>query len=202
LPYASRIKRDALPKAFDRIVAGLDFGYGHPTALTVIGQAGGNYYIVDEVYKRALTSFDIVEAVKKKSEQWKIKQIYCDWARPEIIKDLQNAKLPATEAIKTVFDGILYVQGLVNSGRLYVANDCAYTLREFDSYVWARGDKDQPLKINDDALDAVRYCLFSERVPEFKFKPITANNQHSKLYNPFNPFDPANRPATNTGISF
>jgi PBSX family phage terminase large subunit len=185
LPYSQRINRSAMPIEYDKIIAGLDFGFKHPTALVVIGIKDNKHYIIDEVYKRLQTSADIIKLVKEKHIQYNISKIYCDWARPEIIQDLKTAGLPVTDAIKTVFDGILYTQGLINTGNLICCNDCTYTLREFDSFIWDKKDKEQPLKINDDAMDALRYAVFSSRIPSFEFTEVMQDRFTLDVFNPF-----------------
>jgi phage terminase large subunit len=201
LPMSQRVPRSQIPSTFDRIVAGLDFGYSHPTAMIILGVIGGTYYVIDEVYQRGLVSQGIVEIVKAKVAQWGIQKVYCDWARPEIIKDLQSAGLPCTDAIKDVFDGIMYTQGLVNTAHLYVCTDCTYTLREFDSYV--NGKDNKPAKVNDDAMDGLRYGVFSDRIPGFDFRPAIVRNG-SGASNSFDRFFPDTEKLkiTNTGFSW
>jgi phage terminase large subunit len=148
-----------------RFIAGLDFGFTHPTAMVIIGiDPDDKYYIVDEVYQHKLTSAEIGQIAKDKMEQWNIEVVYCDSARPEIIEDLQRLAIPAEAAIKDVFDGIMHVKSLIGQKRLFCSPDCKFMLREFDSYIWDAKStvKEQPLKVNDDMADSARYALFSE----------------------------------------
>ena len=163
LPDALRIKTDGIE--YQRYIAGLDFGYTHPTAFVVIGIIEDNYYVIDEIYRHKMTSADIIDAVKDKAEAYNFDAIYCDTARPEIIEDMKRAGLPARESIKDVFDGIMWVKSLIGKEKIFVSTDCVYTLREFDSYIWDSGSeiKEIPIKINDDCMDAMRYALYSDR---------------------------------------
>jgi phage terminase large subunit len=151
-------------KGYHRFIAGLDFGFSHPTALSIIGIRDDEYMIVDEIYRYKMTSGDIIKAVREKVAEYEIDCIYCDSARPEIIEDLRREGLPAFESIKDVFDGIMHVKSLIGDGRLSVCADCTYTLREFDSYIWDVKNtvKEVPLKVNDHMLDAIRYALYTD----------------------------------------
>jgi phage terminase large subunit len=175
LPMDQRIDSALLPSYYDEIIAGLDFGHDHPTALIVIGIKGPDIYLIDEYYKRHLTTTDIVRITKEYTEKYNLTNIYCDTARPEIIKDLQNSGIPARDAVKDVFEGLIYVQSWVNSGRLKVSRGCSFSLREFDSYIWDKGStvREQPIKLNDDAMDAIRYAIFTHLRNNIKIPRIT-----------------------------
>ena len=164
LPMKQRI--DELPdkRKIHRWIAGLDFGFEHPTALVIYGIREDIYYQYEEVYQRKLTSSDIIDIIKQKMVDYDIDIIYCDSARPEIIEDLQRAGIPAEAAIKDVFDGIMHVKSLIGDKKLYINKECHYTLREYDSYIWDAKNtvKEVPIKANDDCMDASRYALYSD----------------------------------------
>jgi phage terminase large subunit len=186
LPMAQRVEPSTLPETYDEIIAGLDFGFDHPTAMAIIGIRDPYCYIIDELYKRHLSTSDIISTVSQLHKQYKFSTIYCDGARPEIIQDLQNAGLPAVSAMKDVFEGIMFVKGMVNSGRLIVSQNCHYTIREFDSYIWDQGSvvKEVPIKMNDDCMDAIRYAFFthlrnSVNVPRISTSSVSYNRQYT-----------------------
>lgn len=162
LPMKNRSRQ--LPLRYQRYIAGLDFGFTHPTALVVIGCIESNYYIVDELYRHKMTSTDIALEIKKMMEKYNIDRIYCDSARPEIIEDLRRQEIPATDSVKDVFEGIMHVKSCIGDDRLIVNAECKYTLREFDSYIWDKraSVKEMPVKVNDDCMDAVRYALYTD----------------------------------------
>jgi phage terminase large subunit len=141
-------------KKIHRWIAGLDFGFEHPTALVIYGIREDTYYQYEEVYQRKLTSSDIIDIIKRKMQDYDIDIIYCDSARPEIIEDLQRAQIPAEAAIKDVFDGIMHVKSMIGDKRLFVNKECTYTLREYDSYIWDAKNtvKEVPIKANDDCF--------------------------------------------------
>lgn len=163
-PIEQRLKEPPPKHKFNRFIAGLDFGYTHPMAFLIFGCIEGTYYLIDETYLRNQSSSDVVKIVKDKMREFTIDCIYCDSSRPEIIEDLKRAEIPAVEAIKDVWEGIMHVKSLIGGRRLLVAQACAYTLREFDSYIWDQKNtvKEVPIKVNDDCMDAMRYCLYTD----------------------------------------
>jgi phage terminase large subunit len=178
LPMSQRINES--PRKLHRVIAGLDFGFTHPTALVVIGAREANYYVIDEVYRHKQSSSDVIEFCRAKMREHGIDIFYCDPARPDMIEDLKRNGVPAYEADNKVFDGIMIVKGLIGSGRLSVLNSCHYTLREFDAYIWDAKNplKEVPLKVNDHAMDAIRYALVTDSsgLIEFDEKTIEFGN--------------------------
>lgn len=164
LPMDLRIRADLMPENFPRVVGGLDFGYAHPMALLTAGETDGRFDLIDELYRRKMSGDDTIKIVKEYHEKHNYDVIYADSSRPEIIEDLQREGLPVMPAIKDVFAGIMYVKGLIGGGNLRISKNCTYTLREFDSYIWDKKNvvKEVPLKINDDAMDALRYLCYSD----------------------------------------
>jgi phage terminase large subunit len=64
-----------------------------------------------------------------------------------------------------VHDGINLVREVLKPlddgrPRLTVSSSCVHLISEFESYIW-RNDfkKDEPIKVNDHALDALRYLI-------------------------------------------
>jgi len=80
---------------------------------------------------------------------------------------MRNAHLPVREADNAVHDGIQRVKArLARAGdgrpRLTISPSCVNLLAEIESYVWREGKqgvKDEPEKINDHAMDALRYAV-------------------------------------------
>jgi len=76
---------------------------------------------------------------------------------------LRTAGVPARKADNAVFDGIrrvadrLTVQG-DGRPRLTMDPGCVNVIREFGAYLWKPG-RDEPVKKDDDAMDALRYAV-------------------------------------------
>jgi phage terminase large subunit len=139
------------------IVYGLDFGYNHPTALIETIWCDGNVYVNEIIYKSGLTVSDLILMLKDLDINKK-NDIVCDTARPEIIEELRRNGYNAVNAIKAVKDGI----DSVKSSPLYINNDSENVIKEIMNYKWkTSGDRilDEPVKLYDDAMDAMRYAI-------------------------------------------
>lgn len=140
---------------------GLDFGYNHPTALVKIMWYMGDIYIKEKVYESGLTVGDLCGRVKRSVEGNKM--VYCDSARPDIISELNSFGLNACGADKSVKEGI----NEVKSNKIFIHVDSKNIWKEYRMYLW-KSDKngrifDEPIKVNDDSMDAIRYGIYSHR---------------------------------------
>jgi phage terminase large subunit len=146
-----------LPEVKD-VIYGLDLGYNHPTSLIEINITDDNsVYVKQIIYKEGLTSSDLIRMMDELQVSKK-KEIICDYARPEIIEDLRRRGYNAKNAIKDVKDGI----DSVKSTGLFIHKESLDLIKEISSYKWkTNGDitLDEPVKVYDDAMDAMRYGI-------------------------------------------
>jgi phage terminase large subunit len=137
---------------------GLDFGFNHPTALIKTTFKDNKVYAKEIIYKSKMTTTDLVEEMKRLNVD-KTKYIYCDSARPEVIEELRrNGFTRAQMANKSVKPGI----DKVKSMEIYIHSESLNLWKEFKLYSWkSKGDIiiDEPIKLNDDAMDALRYGI-------------------------------------------
>jgi len=165
LPVEQRSVDFRIPR-YTTCIAGLDFGHRHPNAFTIIKTDGERFIEWDEHYKKGMTSPRIREKARELYDKYNFEVLYCDGSRSEIIEELQQDGIPAKPAIKgsgSVLAGISYVKGLIEDGRFFVNGvNCPMSLAEFDSYIWDENATDEkPKKIDDDAMDSVRYAIYS-----------------------------------------
>lgn len=149
---------------------GLDFGFNHPTALVKTLFIGNAVYVEEILYKQRLTVSELVNEIRLLVRD--NKPIYCDTARPEIISELRNAGLMAKEANKSVKEGI----NAVKSSQIFVDVNASNILKEYKLYSWKmKGEMvtDEVVKLNDDAMDALRYAIFSHQKKKFNSKGAT-----------------------------
>lgn len=70
-------------------------------------------------------------------------------------------------ASNSVLDGIGVIASLLSAGRLFIHESCTELLGEIPGYVWdkkaSEKGQDAPVKLNDHAVDAWRYGVFSSR---------------------------------------
>lgn len=150
-------------------VYGLDFGYNNPTALVKVTENDQNLYWKEEIYQSHLTTADLIPMIKQvvKSHE----TVYCDAAEPDRIEELRRAGIKAVAANKNVTDGINFIK----SRKLYIDSGSPNLLKEIKSYKFKdRGksksnEPEEPLKLNDHAMDAARYASISFKKPKTGF---------------------------------
>lgn len=138
---------------------GLDFGFEHPTALVAVYRDGDAWVFKDMIYQSGLTPRAIVERVSAVVRENHAEEvpIVCDGARPEIIQAMRDAGLFAKSANKnagSVARGVGEIRDLRDVR--YVGDNIE---REFFAYEFDEIKGQPKYKINDDALDAIRYAV-------------------------------------------
>ena len=140
---------------------GLDFGFNHPCALVKVIFYMNRVYIKEIIYKSGLTTSDLIREMMSNGVE-KNKVIYCDSARPDIIEELKRAGYNARSSDKNVKQGIDTVKQM----EIFVHYESLNILKEYKLYNW-KTDKDrvldEPVKINDDAMDALRYAIHTHK---------------------------------------
>ena len=143
------------PARFTSFVYGLDFGYNHPTALVRVYWSDGDIYIEPVIYQSYLTTSELIQKFKDLDIEKTI-DIMADYSRPEIIAEMQNAGYNVNNANKSVKMGINYVKTFG-----VFCQEEPTLKKEYENYKWKKvGDMilDEPIKLYDDAMDAVRYA--------------------------------------------
>ena len=151
--------------AFRQIVLAQDFGWTKPGCLLAIGDLGGRYVVLDEVYEahkifcddrqeQAAGPMDVnrprptwVGEAKRLSRKWSLHQqsaqLKGDPAEPDKIFDLIRNGIPASGADNDVLYGIRQVATALHpvDGRpaLVVMRHCKNLIREIREYVYGDG---------------------------------------------------------------
>jgi len=143
------------PARFVKYVYGLDFGYNHPTALMRVYYCDNDIYIEPVIYESYLTTTMLIERLATLNIEQTV-TILADYSRPEIIQEMNIAGYDVQNANKVVKKGI---DNLKTFG-VFCQDDKAIR-REYENYKWKKiGDfiTDEPVKLFDDAMDAIRYA--------------------------------------------
>lgn len=161
------IHAPGMASPYKRVVAGVDWGFVHAFACEVMVQSGsGRLAVADEVYEHGKTVNEVIPLLKALRDRWKIEMFYADPSEPAYIADCANAGLPMMAAINDVDPGLQAVATALKAG-MTVSPRCMGLLGEIPGYTWepnrAGGFKEQPIKINDDACDALRYAVMAAR---------------------------------------
>lgn len=143
------------PARFTQFVYGLDFGYNHPTALMRVYWHEKDIFIEPVIYESYLTTSNLIDRMASLDVE-KETEIIADYARPEIIAEMNNAGYNVLNANKVVKKGI---DNIKTFGVFALADKNLE--KEYQNYKWKKiGDTitDEPVKLFDDAMDAVRYA--------------------------------------------
>lgn len=163
-----------IEKKFTEIVAGIDWGFTNPTAVSIIGfDSDRRAYIVDEFYEKRIMTEGLMQVLRDFKRKYNISKFYCDPSEPQFIQKFRNEGFYIIEAKNDVIPGITEVNAHLHvqqdgRPRLYVAQSCVNTIMEFENYRYPDGKEqkptqENPLKIHDHLMDSVRYVLFTEK---------------------------------------
>jgi phage terminase large subunit len=180
---------EALVFPFDRdildesqILAGCDWGFNHPTVLTLSYIKENCLYTFDELVAYETTNKEFLEMVKDYNFIPKSQRVIYDSEDPARGKDFLNAGysfLPAKKGAGSVRRTIDY---LLSFDRWYIdPNKCPRLLQELEQYEW-RKDKngkplDEPINFMDDSIAAVRYSI--EHLANLKSAPLVLSGSKS-----------------------
>jgi len=144
-------------------VLAVDVGTRNPTAILTmhVRGDGGHVHVSREVYRRNMTSSDIVGAIEAEADRCNADAIYIDPSAKAYITDLHRDGYPAVPAVNDILTGIQGVRDVIASG-FTIDPACANTIDEFGMYAYPENPKvetDKPNKEHDHAMDALRYGI-------------------------------------------
>ena len=176
--------RERPPTAAEYWIAAIDYGTVNPFCCLVIGVNSGKhtqtkkqlwveaeYYWDPKKKGRQKTNAEFTQDVKEFLEPYAIKTIYIDPSAEAFQLELRRQGLHVVHAKNDVIGGIQEVSSALFKGTLTILENCTNTIREMEGYVWdskaAIKGYDEPLKVNDHSVDALRYAIFSHKVSTF-----------------------------------
>mgnify|MGYP002575209156 FL=1 len=166
---------------FDRIIAGVDWGWEHYGAIVVIGVKGPYYCVIEEDATKHRYIEKWIEAAKGMIARYGNIPFYCDPARPEHIAAFQKAGIRAYFGNNRVLSGIEAVATLMqNDLFLIVYDECPRFREEIFKYIWKKNSA-EPLKEMDDVLCAIRYGIYSDMTVSTNPEPDKQMDQAKKL---------------------
>lgn len=156
----------------------IDFGFAHKTALIyfAINPDFTEIYAYDGLYISGFTESQIAEVIKVKDSGKHITNPRADSAQPMMIESLNALGvffIPVEKGKDSVKNGITSVAELLrirrDTGRptLMFSKHLTWIADEFEKYRWIENKNDRslvkeiPYKVQDDAMDAIRYMAMS-----------------------------------------
>lgn len=147
---------------FDRVFAGVDWGWEHWGAIVVIGVTGKRYCIIEEHAAQHRFINDWILAARDIITRHGNISFYCDPARTEHVAAFQKAGIRSYLANNRVLSGIEAVATLMKNDLFRIVYDeCPRFRDEIYKYIWKK-NSGEPLKENDDVLCAIRYGIYSD----------------------------------------
>jgi len=149
-----------LPKEFDEVIYGLDFGFNNPSALLKIGFKDKEIFERELLYKTGLTNADLIKELENLVKD-KASEIYADSAEPARIEEIQRAGFNIHPSDKDVKAGIDFVK----RHKTHILTSSINLISEKRSYKY-KEDKngnvlEEPVKFRNHAVDAERYALYT-----------------------------------------
>lgn len=160
-----------IERNYKYITAGVDFGVRNPSVILTIGITHDNVAIVLEEYYKPTTSVNLVRVLETLNNKWHYKRIWCDPAALDVITQGRQKGLPIMKADNDVNTGIAKVKSLISKDKFLVTNTCRHTIAELEAYRYqkdktGKNPEERPVKLDDHAVDALRYCLIMTRLWE------------------------------------
>jgi PBSX family phage terminase large subunit len=181
---------NVLPVMKRWLCAGVDYGWRNSFAVVVLGLGiDRRLYFVAEWYwdssERGSQLADAQYSAKFREFFASVRhpgsQLY--GIRPEVVivdpsaghfisqlhndRHLFDGGLSVTGADNAVDAGIGVMMSLLATGRLLVHSSCRHLIEQIQGYSWdekaAQRGEDKPIKLNDHAVDAARYALYTTR---------------------------------------
>ena len=171
------IKAEEVPKDMDAYYVTSDYGITNPQVFLLCGikmiKDKPHVYILKEYYNvgkskngKMITKTDalFLKDYINFIEGIDIKKTIIDPSATSLINLFKQNNIRVKEAENYVIDGINVVLNWLDEVRIHIVeNMCPNLIKEFYSYIWdakaqERGE-DKPVKVNDHALDALRYLL-------------------------------------------
>lgn len=174
---------------------GLDFAVrGYTASVAAFIDTKGEVYILDEYKKDADTAKNHAQAIKTMLMQYADFSRYTGYADPagwmknqqkgdmlwSLADEYLEDSFPMVQANNEVTAGINYVQQLIRNNKLHIHPRCQQLVGELLSYQWKeqpikqiglKTEPEEPRKINDHLVDALRYLLYSKPVAPEQEEP-------------------------------
>lgn len=179
---------DDLPEIRELIAVGMDYGTSNPTAALLLGLSAemdsfykptprlfliDEYYFNSKVEQRQLAPSQQAREIRawidaehlptNSSPFMRPRYIILDPSAAPLRTELSQQGVLTTQADNEVLYGIRTLASLIADKKLIVSDRCKNFIREAPGYSWDPKEtllgKDKPIKVNDHAIDAVRYAI-------------------------------------------
>ena len=147
-----------------RYYISVDYGVQNPFSAGLWSVAGGKAVRLREFYHngrecgRTMTDEEYADCVEELAGELPVEQVIVDPSAASFIAVLRRrGRFSVRKAKNDVLPGIRLVAQLLKEGRLKVHKSCRAAIREFGLYCWEEGGEDKVRKVDDHAMDEIRY---------------------------------------------
>jgi PBSX family phage terminase large subunit len=178
-------KKRFIPRDWKKL-RGIDFGFNNPfCCLWVAKDHDGVYYVYDEHYRGQAALADHAADIQRRdwddSQPW-YGNTYADHDKQDQF-ELRKLGIPTVSARKSINPGVELLRSLMlvgknNKPKLYILKNCENLIKEIPGYRWAerrstpnsKSPKDEPVDVDNHAIDALRYAIYSDHVDHLPMK--------------------------------
>ena len=155
------------PREYTEFAISMDYGIQNATAMILWGLSGNVWYAVREFYhsgretNRQKTDQQYYEDLLALAGDLPIYRVIIDPSAASFLALIeQKRQFRAWDADNSVIEGIQHTAQCLADGKIKVNDCCTRTIQEFGVYAWEENSaEDKPMKVNDHAMDAVRYFV-------------------------------------------
>ena len=152
---------------FERYCISCDYGTVNPASFGLWGKQSGIWFRIDEYYHDSRTTGvqrtdeEHYKALEELAGDRKISEIAVDPSAASFIECIRrHGRFRVIPARNDVLDGIRKVSEALKSEKILICPPCKDIIREFSLYRWEDNcQKDTPKKVNDHAMDDLRYFV-------------------------------------------
>ena len=162
---------------FELYSFGADFGFNNPSCFLLLCWYDNECYVIDEVYEPKLLNSELIEKCKDMLFKHKLRPEHLDVgfgdaAEPDRIEEFVQNGFPMESGIKDVKAKITTTK----QTKIHIHPRCVNTIREIKGYKYRKNRDgvtlDEPVKVNDHAMDALAYGVYGVRGSLSPNRPI------------------------------
>lgn len=155
---------DTIPNKYTNsdAVFGADWGWIHKTSIIRVIKDNDDVFVKEEYYKDKQTHLQTIEWIQNYLPDNAL--IYGDSAEPNRLEEARRFNInvrPSTKGPNSVKDSIDFLK----RHKIHITKDSVGLIQEMESYKWRQSRdgtvEEKPVDYNDDAIAALRYCMYS-----------------------------------------
>lgn len=171
-----------IQRDYTRYFVAMDYGILNPTAMLLIGECGGKWYVVNEYYhsgretNEQKTDDEYYTALCSFCGGLPIDRVIIDPSAASFITLIKRkGRFRVLPAKNDVIPGIADTATVLQRGDLLINDCCKRTIAEFGLYTWDdKSETDRVIKADDHAMDALRYFVYTQHIAKGKEHPYNS----------------------------